>query len=82
MISLLLALAGLITFLVIDSNKSNPVVEVLEECGTAHEGYNLTSLALIGNYTQYAVAVDNPVCSTIGRWIIKKIQILILTLII
>lgn len=70
-ITVLLALCGLVTFIVVDINKEPK--NILEECSDAHEGYNLTSQSFLGVFSQFAVAADNKHCSTIGRCFFLKI---------
>jgi hypothetical protein len=65
LLSVLLALGGLITFLVIDSERK-PADEYAG-CVTSHETYNQTSEAPLGTYSRFAVAADNKLCSTVGR---------------
>ena len=70
-ITVLLALCGLVTFIVVDINKEPK--NILEECSDVHEGYNLTSQSFLGVFSQFAVAADNKHCSTIGRCFFLKI---------
>ena len=61
----IIALVGLIIFILVEAgDKSNSV----GECPATHESYDLLSESKLGNYSQFAVAVDNSECSTVGRF--------------
>jgi gamma-glutamyltranspeptidase/glutathione hydrolase/leukotriene-C4 hydrolase len=41
-------------------------------CSSSHETYVINGSSILGKYSRAAVAVDNVVCSTIGRQILEK----------
>ena len=43
-----------------------------EVCGSSHETYVINGSSKLGKYRRAAVAVDNALCSTIGRQILEK----------
>ena len=43
-----------------------------EKCGSSHETYSIGGSSILGKYSKAAIAVDNAVCSTIGRNILDK----------
>jgi gamma-glutamyltranspeptidase/glutathione hydrolase/leukotriene-C4 hydrolase len=41
-------------------------------CRSSHETYAIDGSSILGKYSRAAVAVDNVVCSTVGRQILEK----------
>lgn len=60
-----MGIAGVVVIVTLETAES--VNRDLGECVDVHEGYNLTDEATLGTYTRFAVAVDNKICSTIGK---------------
>lgn len=60
----MLALIGLILFIVIYTAESN---SYLGECPASHRSHNLTNDAKLGSFSSYAIAMDEIECSKVAK---------------
>jgi len=64
-----LVINGIFEKLFFNFNKKMSIIQFkdLDQCDSKHESYSLTSASILGNYTNYAVAVDSKYCSIVGK---------------
>ncbi|CAF0992915.1 unnamed protein product [Rotaria sordida] len=67
-----LVVIGVVIGLVLGLRRRSSQNVVVEVCGAGHETYVINGSSILGKYSRAAVAVDNGVCSTVGRIILEK----------